>query len=158
METTLGELKTMILEKHTRAEDAVECKLLRVELLRNSSTMALDDAQTLGAAGLLEAEATTTVIYKRNEAEASTKDEVYTLGFFHLNIPSDSTTISSFAFKNCQNLLSVTITESVTHIGRSAFEECTSLANVTLGESVTHIGRSAFQGCTSLASIILARP
>ena len=129
-------------------------KLLRVELLRNSSIMALDDAQTLGAAGLLEAEATTTVIYKRNEAEASTKDEVYTLGFFHLNIPSNSTTISSLAFKNCQNLLSVTITESVTHIGDRAFQDCTSLAKVTLGESVTHIGRSAFQGCTSLASII----
>ena len=95
METTLGELKTMILEKHTRAEDAVERKLLRVELLRNSSIMEMDDAQTLGAVGLLEAEAPTTVIYKRNEAEASTKADVYALGFFHLNIPSNCTTISS---------------------------------------------------------------
>ena len=155
METTLGELKTMILEKHTRAEDVVERKLLRVELLLNSSIIEMDDAQTLGAAGLLEAEAPTTVIYRRNEAEASTKDDVHALGFFHLNTPSTCTTISRSAFDSCQNLVSVTITGSVTHIGDCAFSRCTSLASVTLGESVTHIGMWAFKGCTSLASVTL---
>ena len=155
METTLGELKTMILDKHTRAEDAVERKLLRVELLLNNSIMELDDAQTLGAAGLLEAETPTTVIYKRNEAEASTKDGVHALGFFHLNIHSNCTDISRYAFYACENLVSVTIAESVTHIGDCAFQGCTSLASITLGESVTHIGSGAFAGCTSLASVTL---
>ena len=155
METTLGELKTMLLDKHLRAEDPIERKLLRVELLRNSSIMEMEDGQTLGATGLLEAEAPTTVIYRRNEAEASTKDDVHALGFFHLNIPSNCTTISRSAFDSCQNLVSVTITESVTHIGDYAFSHCTSLASVTLGDSVIHIGNCAFHGCTCLASIIL---
>ena len=72
METTLGELKTMLLEKHPRAEDPTERKLLRVELLRNNSIMEID-AQTVGEAGLLEAEAITTAIYNRNEVEATKK-------------------------------------------------------------------------------------
>ena len=122
-ETTLGELKTMLLDKHPRAEDPLERKVLRVELLRNSSIMEMDDAQTLEAAGLLDAEATTaTVIYKRNEANAAAKKDVWALGFFHLNIPSDSTEISSFAFEDCPNLASVTIAEPVTHIGEGAFQ------------------------------------
>ena len=140
METTIGKLKTMLLDKHTRADDPIERKLLRVELLRNSSIMEMDDAQTLGAAGLLEAGATTTVIYKRNEVEASTKRDVHALGFFgyfHLNISSNCTSISSYAFDCCQNLVSVTIAESVTRIGANAFAGCTSLANITLPESVT---------------------
>ena len=62
LETTIGELKTMLLEKRPRAEDLTERKLLRVELLLNSSIMEMEDAQTLGATGLLEAEAPT-VIY-----------------------------------------------------------------------------------------------
>ena len=88
METTLGELKTMLCEKHPKAEDAVDRKLLRVELHRNGSIIEMDDAQTLGATGLLDAQAPT-VIYKRNEVEASTKRDVHALGFFHLNIPSN---------------------------------------------------------------------
>ena len=155
METTLGRLKTMLLDKHPRAEDPIESKLLRVELLRNCSIMEMEDAQTLGAAGLLEAEEPTTVIYKRNEAEASTKDDVHALGFFHLNIPSYCDTICDFAFQECQNLVSVTITESVTYIGDYAFEGCASLASISLGESVTHSGYRAFKECTSLASITL---
>ena len=93
-ETTIGELKTMLLEKHTGWEDPTERKLLRVELLRYSSVMEMEDAQTLGATGLFEAEAPTTVIYKRNEAEASTRQDdvdVDALGFFHLNLPSNCT-------------------------------------------------------------------
>ena len=153
METTLRELKAMLCEKHPRAEDPTERKLLRVELLHNSSIVEMDDAQTLGAAGLLEAEAPTTVIYRRNEVEASAKDDVHALGFFHLNTPSYCTTICSAAFRKCQNLVSVTFTKPVTHIGDYAFEVCASLASITLGESVTHIGEEAFEDCTSLASI-----
>ena len=73
METTLGELKAMLLEKcPTRAEDPMEHKLRTVELLCDSSIMEVDDAQTVGATGLLDAEAIT-AIYKRNEVEAATK-------------------------------------------------------------------------------------
>ena len=103
METTLGELKAMLLEKHpTRAEDPMERKLLTVELLRNSSIMEINDGQTVGAAGLLEAEATITAIYKRNEVEAATQKDIHTRNFFHLNIPSYCANIPTQAFPRLQ--------------------------------------------------------
>ena len=73
METTL-ELEAMLLEKRPAfSEDPMERKLLMVELLRDSTIVEMDDAQTVGAAGLLEAEAITTAIYKRKEVEAVTR-------------------------------------------------------------------------------------
>ena len=133
-------------------KDPIECKVLRVELLLNSSIM-MDDAQALGKTGLLEAEATATVIYKRNEVEAATKADVQTQGLFHLNIPPDLKAISGFAFQDCTKLVSVTLTQLVTHIGSDAFSCCFCLARITLGDSVTHIGDNAFRNCTSLVSI-----
>ena len=153
METTLGELKTMLLEKY-KIEDPLERKILGVELLHNSSIMT-DDAKTLGAVGLFKPEVIATVIYKRNNVEAATKAEVHTRGFFHLNIPSACTSISDHAFNTLLNLVSVNITQSVTRIGKGAFAGCASLASITLGESVTHIEDYAFEGCTSLPSITL---
>ena len=105
--------------------------------------------------GLLEAEAKATVIYKRNEVEAATKADVQTQGLFHLNIPPDLKTISGFAFQDCTNLVSVALTQSVTHIGSDAFSCCFSLARITLGDSVTHIGDNAFRSCASLKSVTM---
>ena len=58
--------------------------------------------------------------------------------------------ISSWAFRNCTGLTSVTIHEGVTMIGYSAFEDCTGLTNVSIPNSVTTISYSAFSGCTGL--------
>ena len=158
MGTTVGELKAMLVEKHKiKIEDPIERKILKVELLQNGSIIEVDDGQTLGAVGLLEANKamTATVIYKRNNVEAETKDGLHRLGFFHLNIPSDCTKVCKRAFQECIDLVSVTITQSVTRIGEYAFQGCTSLASITLGESVKHIGTYAFKGCTSLTSVTL---
>ena len=62
------------------------------------------------------------------------------------------TSIGSSAFKDCTNLTSVTIPNSVTSIGDYAFEECTSLTSITIPDSVTTIGNNAFSGCSSLTS------
>ena len=62
METTLEELKAMLLEKRKiKIEDPIEHKILGVELLHNSSIM-VDDAKTLGEAGLFEADGVARVI------------------------------------------------------------------------------------------------
>ncbi|MCL2821721.1 MAG: leucine-rich repeat domain-containing protein [Firmicutes bacterium] len=82
---------------------------------------------------------------------------------FHYFIPANlrtvtitgGTRIPAFAFRNCVNLTSITIPNSVTSIGDRAFERTTSLTSITIPNSVTSIGVSAFAGATSLTSITI---
>ena len=71
---------------------------------------------------------------------------------------TNAESIASSAFRNCDNLASVTISESVTGIGFSAFEGCISLSSVTFGENsrLSSIGSSAFSGCSNLASVAIS--
>lgn len=60
------------------------------------------------------------------------------------------TTISTFAFRNCENLVSVEIPSSVTSIGRVAFDNCVSLEEIKF--NATNLadltfGTTAFDGC-----------
>jgi hypothetical protein len=59
----------------------------------------------------------------------------------HVNIPSNVTSIGSWAFAGCSMLVSVDIPNTVTTIGNMAFAQCTSLR---LPSSVTSIGEEAF--------------
>ena len=153
MTATVRELKSMLLEKHP-CQDPIERKVLKVELLHNSST--IDEAEALSSARFVGAESLVTVVYTRNEVEAAAQHDIRTQAeCFGVKIPSNVTNISNAAFKNLHQLVVLTIPESVTQIGRSAFQGCTSLASITMGESVAHIGNCAFHGCTSLASITL---
>ena len=68
-------------------------------------------------------------------------------------IPDGTTRIEDEAFKDCTDLVSITIPDSVTEIGCSAFEGCSSLEKITIGKSVAKIGNLAFRNCTSLKSI-----
>lgn len=43
----------------------------------------------------------------------------------------------------------------VTEIDGRAFENCEDLVSITLPESITHIGHEAFSNCKSLASLII---
>ena len=65
------------------------------------------------------------------------------------------TTIGKSAFDECDNLISITIPDSVTTIGSSAFRDCSSLTSVTIPDSVTTIGDYAFNNCSSLTSVTI---
>lgn len=65
------------------------------------------------------------------------------------------TKIGSYAFYDCENLISVEIPESVTSIGDSAFYNCRSLADVTIPSSVTNIGDHVFYECRTLTSVTI---
>ena len=65
------------------------------------------------------------------------------------------TSIGNYAFKDCTNLTSVTIGDSVTTIGSQAFYACRNLTSVTIGNSVTTIDRHAFMYCTNLTSVTI---
>jgi hypothetical protein len=61
--------------------------------------------------------------------------------------------IAGSVFKNCFNLTSITIPNSIITIGWNAFENCYNLKHVSIPQSVTRIESGAFYGCTSLTSI-----
>ena len=146
-------ITALLLAKHP-CQDPIERKILKVELLRDSSI--IDDADTLEAAGFFCAESLVTIACTRNEVEAAMKDDIddtYTQRCFAVKIPCNLTEISSCAFQNCNQLVLVTIRGSVTRIGYCAFASCESLTNISMGESVTHIGPGAFARCESLTRI-----
>ena len=63
--------------------------------------------------------------------------------------------IGNNAFSNQNNLLSVTIPNTITNIDTSAFEGCSYLQSVTLSNNLIAIGSLAFKGCESLGSITI---
>lgn len=62
--------------------------------------------------------------------------------------------IGSYAFSNCNNLLSVSIPEGLENIGSYAFSGCNSLSTITVPNSLLSIGSSAFYNCTKLTSVV----
>ncbi len=83
-------------------------------------------------------------------------DNLYINGELATNIfiPDGVSVIPQYAF-SCTNLISITISDSVTSIDESAFSDCTSLTAIEIPNSVTNIGEWAFQGCTNLISMKL---
>ena len=67
------------------------------------------------------------------------------------------TTIRDYgdAFYNCKNLVSVTISDSVTSIGAGAFSGCENLTTIRLPCNITEISNHTFSECKSLKSIII---
>lgn len=63
------------------------------------------------------------------------------------------TGIGDYAFRDCNEMTSVTIADSVTEIGTGAFVNCSKLSMAAVPNSVRSIGNSAFDGCISLSSI-----
>ena len=59
------------------------------------------------------------------------------------------------AFENCDSLISVELSDSVTSIDSYAFEKCYNLTTITFGSGFTDIGNYAFSGCTGLAEIVI---
>lgn len=63
------------------------------------------------------------------------------------------TEVGSNAFRECSNLTSVHLPESIRAIGNNAFENCTSLTSVNLPEGITRLPRDLFYFCWNLRSI-----
>ena len=70
-------------------------------------------------------------------------------------IPQGATSIQSYAFSNCQSVKSIIIPNSVTSIGNSAFLACYALNNVVIPSGVTKISNSTFYSCSKLSNITI---
>lgn len=88
-------------------------------------------------------------------------------------IPEGTTYVKDEAFKNCKELKSVVIPNSVKGIGAKSyycypgsnkvylryegncFEGCINLTNIRIPNTVSYIGYRAFYGCTSLTNIVI---
>jgi len=71
----------------------------------------------------------------------------YTLGGYLVR------SINSFAFKECNNSMSVTIPDNITYIDDFAFADCNGLESVTIGDGITYIHDFAFSNCQELTVI-----
>ena len=67
------------------------------------------------------------------------RNEIRTIEF-----EGNITTIGTYSFYGCNNLVSTNIPDSVTHIYNDAFRGCDSLKNVTLGDNVQYFGDRVF--------------
>ncbi len=72
-----------------------------------------------------------------------------------ITIPPGVNEICLIAFSGCRNLQKIIIPNSVTRIGEFAFSYCSSLTSITIPSSVTSIGNCAFSGCSSLKTITI---
>ena len=69
---------------------------------------------------------------------------------------SSATTIGANAFKNCNHLSEVVLSNNLETIGSSAFQSCSSLQGpFTIPASVTSIGGDVFRGCTGITCTIM---
>lgn len=63
------------------------------------------------------------------------------------------TEVNKNGFKNCANLTSVELPESITSIGAAAFEGCANLTNINIPNGVTIINALTFNNCNNLSEI-----
>lgn len=88
--------------------------------------------------------------------------DIYTIGLFNAYIADSVTIIDTNAFKNCENIATISIGYRVEEIRGGAFEGCTALKNFYIGTNIdainnsklTTIGDYAFNGC-NIESIII---
>jgi len=79
------------------------------------------------------------------------------VNLFSITFSKDSVIkeIEFAGFRNCRNLSSIILPQSMTTIGDEAFAECINLESVTLPSNLTMLGSYAFLNCKKLTSIAI---
>ncbi len=71
-------------------------------------------------------------------------------------IPDGVLTVNNFAFAYAQNLVHITVGDTVNSLGDNTFRQCAALESATLGSGLTHIGANTFVSCTSLTKLTIS--
>ena len=69
------------------------------------------------------------------------------------NITYMVTAIGEYAFRQCPDLVTISIPASVTELGFRAFSECSLLKSIAIPQGVKTIPESAFEGCYGLTDV-----
>ena len=73
----------------------------------------------------------------------------------HIEFSGPLTSLSPFAFKDCEHLESITLGEGITVIPNECFYNARSIEVLDIPKGVTTIQENAFYGCSSLSSMFL---
>lgn len=73
----------------------------------------------------------------------------------HYTVPSNITSIASYAFYGNPVLESITISSSVRTLGLNTFTNCTNLKSVVLSTGITALGDRVFSDCVNLTNITI---
>ena len=76
-------------------------------------------------------------------------------GISSVQVADGITAIPDDAFWGCENLVNITLPQTVRTIGKGAFGQCVNLTQVNIPEGVTSIGDSAFFLCGSLTQLTI---
>lgn len=74
-------------------------------------------------------------------------------GLMAVTLPGSVKTIGDNAFRDCENLISASISEGLTTIGNDAFRGCISLTHIDFPASIRSIGAGAFMSCKEMTSV-----
>ena len=96
-----------------------------------SSVVIPESVTEIGPNAFGKCESLTSIVIPDNVTKIG-YDAFYGCGFTSINIPKSMTTIGEQAFEGCSNLISIIIPESVAVIEALAFKECDNLTSVTI--------------------------
>lgn len=69
------------------------------------------------------------------------------------SIPETVTSLSYYAFYNCDKITSIDIHSGVTEIGLGAFGGCSNIQTLTLPKGITELRNDVFKNCTKLVDL-----
>ena len=94
----------------------------------------------------------------KNERATRSVERVAALqNIIEITIPDSITTVGDHAFYGCCGLKRITLPEGITSIGDGTFVGCSSLEKIKIPESVVIIGDEAFYDCKALTDITIPK-
>ena len=73
-----------------------------------------------------------------------------------ISLPDSVNEIQSYSFYGCSSLISMEIPESITSIGVGTFSKCSGLIEIKIPDKITNISAYLFSGCTNLSRVKLS--
>ena len=87
--------------------------------------------------------------------QATTPWNSYSESITFIFVSDGITSIGDYAFYNCKNTKSVTLSTVLIRIGAYAFYGCENLTEIDIPETVYTVSEKAFYGCSNLKSVVL---